>query len=191
MRSIIVGPSSTVRYIVPNDLESSDALRGNGAMETLKVYVSLDDDTAVLECPHCGTAKTRYVGKFKGNKRNIRLKCTCQSTFQVSLEFRRAYRKETNTQGYYARLPENADWRKILITDISLNGIGLLAQGVPTLSRGDEFTLRFNLDDRRHSRVEKEAVVRWVKDRDIGCQFTTSVGDDDTYDTALNFYLMP
>lgn len=160
-------------------------------MHTEKIYVNLDDHTAVLACPHCGTVKTRYVGKFKGGERSVRVKCTCQTAFHVSLEFRRAQRKETHLNGYYAKLAKNDDWRKVLVTNISLTGIGLLANGVSTLSRGDELRLRFNLDDKRHSRIEKEAVVRWVEDMQMGCEFITSVSYDETADTALNFYLMP
>jgi hypothetical protein len=161
------------------------------AMNTQKVYVNPDDNTAILECPHCGTARTRSVGKYKGGKRKVRVRCTCQSAFHVSFEFRRAHRKETNVQGYYARLPEGGDWRKMLVTDISLTGIGLLAYNVDSFNAGDELRLRFNLDDKKRSRIEKEAVVRWVKDTNMGCEFITSVSYDETSDRALNFFLMP
>jgi len=160
-------------------------------MQTEKVYVNLDDDTAMLKCPKCGTAKIGYVGKYKGSKRSVKVRCRCQSAFDVLFEFRRAHRKDTNIQGYYAKLAEGEDWRKIVVTNISLTGIGLLSNGMHNLNMGDELKLRFNLDDPRRSKIEKEAVVKWAEDVHIGCEFIMSVSYDETSDKALDFYLMP
>ncbi len=159
-------------------------------MKIEKVYVN-PDNSAVVECPYCGTATTRSVGKFRGVQRSVKVRCSCKSAFRVQFEFRKAHRKEMHLQGYYAKLPQGGEWRKMLITNISVSGIGLLTQSIEHLSRGDELKVRFNLDDERRSRVEKGAIVRWVADGNIGCEFIDSVGFDSTYDTALNFYLMP
>jgi len=160
-------------------------------VETLKVYVNADDSTAVLKCPNCGAAKTRYVGKFKGNKRSVKVRCKCQSFFRVSFEFRKTFRKGTHLTGFYAQLQEAGEWIRMLVTDLSITGIGFSAFTNHNLTQGDELKVKFTLDDGRRSKIEKKDVVRWVKEREIGCQFMASVGYDETYDTALNFYLMP
>ncbi len=160
-------------------------------VETEKVYVNLEDTTAVIKCPTCGTAKTRYVGKFRGSRRSVKVRCQCQSIFRVSFEFRRTFRKGTNLPGFYTQLPEADEWSKMLVTDISITGIGFSSFSAPNLTEGDELKVRFTLDDGRRSQIEKKAVVRWVNDTNVGCQFMRSVGYDERYDTALNFYLMP
>jgi hypothetical protein len=159
-------------------------------MEPQKVYVNPDDGRAVLKCPHCGAAKTRYVGKFKGGKRNVKVKCKCQEVYRVSFEFRKAYRKDARLQGFYAKLPQGRDWGKMIVTDISLTGMGFSSMMKHGLKKGDEVKLRFNLDDARGSKIEKKAVVKWVTDTRVGCEFKTSGAEDETSDQALSFYFM-
>ena len=161
-------------------------------MEILKVHVNRDDDTALLECPQCGTAKSGYVGKFKGAKRTAKVRCRCQAGFHVSFEFRQAPRKETNIQGFYAKRADAHDWKKMLVTNISVAGIGLLTYTMHSLSKGDQLRVRFNLNGVRQSIVEKDAVVRWVADGNIGCEFTEAVGHENTYEAAsLSHFLTP
>jgi hypothetical protein len=160
-------------------------------MKIRRVYVNPDDSTAVLECPHCGTARTRHVGKFKGSRRLVKIRCSCKSDFHVSFEFRKTRRKETNIQGYYARLPGVDQWEKMLITNISVAGIGLLTHNIDNVNIGDQLKVRFSLNRVRRSIVKKDAVVRWVADGNIGCEFTEPVGCDNTYEDApLTCYLM-
>lgn len=159
-------------------------------MEAQMVYVNPEDETAVLKCPNCGTAKTQHVGQFKGPKRTVKIRCRCQTNFHASFEFRKARRKETNIQGYFAKLPEGEDWRKMLVTNISLCGIGLLAQSTHELTKGDVLKVRFSLKDKtRRSMIEREAVVRWTESIHVGCEFMASV-EYDTVDEAPGYYLM-
>ncbi len=157
-------------------------------VEIRKVYVDPDGDNAVLKCPHCGTTKTRHVGRFKGGRRRIKIKCACQSAFSVLFEFRKAPRKDVNLKGYYARLPEGEQWREMLVTNLSRGGIGLLLQSTHKLRQGDHLKLRFTLDDKTRSIVEKKAVVRWVAAIHVGCEFTSSAGYGEE---ALGYYLAP
>lgn len=168
-----------------------DDLKGMCPMELEKVYVNPDDLTAVLKCPQCGIARTRYVGKFRGPRRRVKVKCSCQFVFRILLEFRRTFRKGSELQGYYTKLPATGAWDEMLLTNLSISGTGFVTLTQHSLSKGDEIKVKFTLDDGRSSKIEKKALVRWVNDRDIGCEFMASVGYDATYDTALNFYLIP
>ncbi len=155
-------------------------------MKTCKVYVKRDN-TALVNCPHCGTARTIYVGKFKGRKDPLKTMCTCRTAFPVSFEFRNAYRKSASLQGYYNRLNGPRGYRAMLVRDVSLTGIRFVTLASHNLSEGDEGKVRFTLDDRSRSEIERNVVVRCVANRNVGCEFTKAV----PYDRVLGFYLMP
>jgi hypothetical protein len=158
-------------------------------METQIVYVNPNDETAVLKCPNCGAAKIQYVGHLKGSKRTVKIRCGCETDFLISFEFRKAQRKETNIQGYFVKLPEGEEWQKMLVTNISLCGIGLLAQSTHDLAKGDVLRVRFSLKDKaRQSIIERDAVVRWTDNIHVGCEFRASV-EYDTVDVMPGYYL--
>ncbi len=153
-----------------------------------KVHVN-PDNTAVFTCPDCRTAISQDVGKFKGRSRHLEIKCTCQAIFRVSLEFRRAPRKPTHLEGFYAKLAESEDWGMMLVRNISRTGIGLLTYGQHNLREGDELKVKFNLDDLSRSQIEKNAVVRWIQDIHMGCEFMESAQKDISHDSALRSYV--
>ena len=159
-------------------------------MKREKIYVGAHN-IAVIECPHCGNAKTVHAEKFRGSRRRVKIRCRCQSTFHVSFEFRKARRKETNLQGYYARLPGGKEWVKVVVTNISMEGIRFLTHATDTLRAGDQLNIRFNLNNEARSLVEKDAVVIWVADGDVGCRFTEPIGHDSVFDTTSGLSLMP
>ena len=72
------------------------------------------------------------------------------------------------------------------VENISLLGIGFVTLHMNRLKEGDEIKVAFTLDDKRHSKIEKNAVVMWIKDKHVGCQFT----ETDQSDKVLGFYLM-
>ncbi len=162
-----------------------------GSLESIKIYVN-PDESAVIECPHCRATKTLYVGKFRGVKRKVKIGCKCHSAFHVWFEFRKARRKETNIQGFFTKLSDANNWRKMLITNVSLAGVGLLTQATHDMSTGDQVKVRFGLNGGgRCAIVEQEAVIRWVAQGNMGCEFREPVGYENTYEHApLHFYLM-
>jgi hypothetical protein len=155
-------------------------------VETRKVYVD-QDDTATLLCPNCGFSKTANVAKFKDRKEPLKIRCKCGSTFSVSFEFRRAHRKEANIRGDYCGLPACKDWHGMLVKNISLTGIGFATFTAHNLRKGAELRVRFTLDDASQSELEKDVVMRVVKDKYLGCEFRERA----LFDKALGFYLMP
>jgi len=154
-------------------------------MEEQKVYVN-PDNTAVVKCPHCETTKVVHVGKFKGPRRRLKIRCSCNSSLSVTFEFRKAYRKETNLQGFYSKVRSTSAPGKVEVKDLSMTGIRFVTASPHTLRKGDEVMVSFTLDDRNRSKIEKKVVVRWIKDRAIGCRFSESV----QYDKVFGFYLM-
>ncbi|UCD87974.1 MAG: PilZ domain-containing protein [Desulfobacterales bacterium] len=162
------------------------ALTGTNSVEPQTVYVN-QDDTAVLVCPNCGTSKTAKVTRFKGHKGPLKIRCKCALTFSVSLEFRRAHRKQTNLTGYYCRLPVCKNWHSMVVKNISQTGIGFATFMSHNLMKGTEVRVKFTLDDVNQSEIEKDVIVRVVKDKYVGCEFR----DPALFDKALGFYLMP
>jgi len=73
------------------------------------------------------------------------------------------------------------------VRNISLTGIGFETLSPHGLGKGDEIRVRFTLDDAKQSEIERDVIVRVVKDKYIGGEFS----DPNLYDKTLGFYLMP
>lgn len=150
-----------------------------------KVYVN-HEEVGVMKCPACEAVKSANVGALKSGQHVVKVRCNCQKVFTVSLEFRKSYRKETKLAGDYQQLSSGRKVGKLMVVNVSKNGIGAQIIGVNSCRIGDEFLVSFNLDDLHHSLIEKRVVVRLVKQNYIGCEFIDSTAND----KALGFYLM-
>ena len=155
-------------------------------MEIQKVYVR-HDGTTVVKCHNCGTTRTVDAAKLKKRGKPLKLRCSCQAVFQIFFEFRSAYRKKSCPDGYYAKLSVINEWLKMRIDSISMTGVGFTTLNRNDLRKSDRVMVKISLDDREKSKIEKRAVVKWVQDRYIGCNFI----ETDKYDKVLGFYLMP
>ena len=155
-------------------------------MEMMKVFVN-EDDKALLLCPHCGTRRTVNVAQFKNRKTPLRVKCLCRSAFNVQLECRRGSRKDTYSQGYYRKLPEDKEWGKILIRNVSRLGIGFVTLTTHNVKSGDQIRITLTSDNVDQGDIDKEATVRFVKDKYLGCEFAEPLHLEEE---ALPFHLM-
>jgi hypothetical protein len=154
-------------------------------MEMEKAYVSRDGKVTI-QCNHCGMAKTFNMASLKTTEKPYRVRCTCKNVFGVFFESRRAYRKETNLKGTYIGhgLKNLAAMR---VRSLSMTGIGFTTLSMHNLNKGNRLQLKFTLDDMNRSEIEKEAIVKWINKKEVGCDFVGS----EQYDKALGFYLMP
>ena len=155
-------------------------------MEPQKAFVR-EDGTTVLKCPFCRHARTVSVSKIKDKKKIIKVKCSCQQSFTVSLELRKMYRKSTNLNGRYINLSLNNESGMMIVKDVSMGGIGFEAVGRCRIELEHELEVTFTLDDTHSSVIKKQVVVRIVRDKFIGCEFLHAF----EYDKALGFYLLP
>ena len=154
--------------------------------EIHKFHVN-EEGIAIVVCPHCGNTKTVNAARFKGSNKTLKIRCTCQSVISVFFEFRRAYRKKTNLDGYYSKPSTSKEWDHILVKNISLTGIGFETLTTHNLKENDELEVKFTLDDMKRTEIKKRVAVRVVKDKYIGCEFE----DRGQFDNELSFYLMP
>ena len=155
------------------------------------------DNLAAIKCPHCQSIKLVSVDKFKGVKHSLKVKCTCNNSFSVSLDFRERYRKSTNIDAKYVKVDrdiKNADIQteptlKCKVADLSLSGLALTIVGSHNLQVEDELMVEFTLDDKASTYIKRKAVIRVIGQGFVGCQFDEV--DSPAYDKALGFYLMP
>jgi hypothetical protein len=155
-------------------------------MDPQKAFVR-EDGTTVLKCPHCRHARTVSVQKIKDKKKVIKVKCSCQKSYSVSLELRKMYRKNTNLNGRYVNLSIENDTGVMIVKDVSMGGIGFDLVGRGRIQKDHELEVTFTLDDTHSSVIKKQVVVRIVRGNFVGCEFTHS----HEYDKALGFYLLP
>jgi transcription elongation factor Elf1 len=155
-------------------------------MEPQKAFVR-EDGTTVLKCPHCRHARTVSVAKLKDKKKVIKIKCSCQQSYSVSLELRKMYRKDTNLNGQFVNLSLDNERGTMFVKDISMGGIGFTVIGRNNIQQDHELEVTFTLDDAHSSVISKQVIVRIVRGKFVGCEFRHA----HEYDKALGFYLMP
>lgn len=155
-------------------------------MEPQKAFVR-EDGTTVLKCPHCRHARTVSVAKLKDKKKILKIKCSCQESYSVSLELRKMYRKDTNLNGQFVNLSLNNERGTMLVTDVSMGGIGFTVIGRNRIQIDHDLEVTFTLDDSHSSVISKQVIVKIVQDKFVGCEFRHA----HEYDKALGFYLMP
>ncbi len=154
-------------------------------MPICRVYVINSEKIAFL-CPFCGARREESARQYKDQHDIINISCSCGNTYPVQIEYRKNYRKKTNLEGIYKKLSPPNNQGKIIVLDISTGGCRFSVSASHGLQSGDHIGVAFNLDNARQTMIRKEAIVRMVNDRYVGCSFITLQG---TYDSDLGFYL--
>lgn len=154
-------------------------------MADLKVYIR-DNDTATFVCPSCGAVKHFDAARYRQQRHTLSVRCRCQHVFSVLLDFRRYFRKQTNLQGTYEIISEGGvGGGMIHISNISRGGIGFTVSGVHRIEKDQLLQIEFQLNDKNKTVLKKQAVVRAVKDNNVGCEFKCNAD----LDKALGFFL--
>ena len=155
-------------------------------MDPQKAFVR-EDGTTVLKCPFCRHARTVSVTKIKDKKKVIKVKCSCQKSYSVSLELRKMYRKATSLNGRYVNQSQGNETGVMIVKDVSMGGLGFEAVGACNIKVEDELEVTFTLDDTHASVIKKLVVVRIVRNKFVGCEYVHA----HEYDKSLGFYLLP
>lgn len=162
-------------------MRSDEALHETDRVRT-RAFVT-EEGTAAIVCPNCGMTKQIPVADYRGTKHSLNIRCRCQKTFTIDLEFRQSHRKPTSLNGFF-ELSAGGGGRA-LIQDLSRNGLGLMISGVHNVSVGQKIQVNFALDDKNNTSLKKQAVVRSVHQNRIGCEFRK----DQAFEKDLGFYL--
>lgn len=151
---------------------------------TTKAFVP-DNGLAVITCPHCKKTRQTPVAHYCGKKHQIKARCSCGESFLLQLEFRKNYRKPAKLTGTYRIVSKGAGGGSVTIQDISRNGVGFTVDTPHNIVAGQKIMLEFSLDNKKKTHLAKEAIIRSVKDDQIGCEFI----DSKAFEKDLGFYL--
>ena len=146
-----------------------------------------EDGTTVLKCPYCRHTRTVSVQKIKDKKKVIKIKCSCEKPYTVSLELRKMYRRNTNLKGRYVNLSLNNETGLMVVKDVSMGGIGFDAVGANRIEKEHELEVAFTLDDTHSSVIKKQVVIKMTRDKFVGCEYAQPL----EYDNTLGLYLLP
>ena len=134
-----------------------------------KVYVGRTNQVKVI-CPKCELEKNINVFKFKNTHKRLKAKCKFGEEFQLSLDFRKYYRKKVQIGGECFILEKN-ERDDILIIDISMTGINFTTFKPHNFSKDDLVELKFNLDNPMKTEIHTTIKIKWTNDRNVGAQF--------------------
>jgi hypothetical protein len=134
-----------------------------------KFYVDENNQARII-CHKCGINKNLDVTKFKDTHKRLKAKCRCGEVFQLTLDFRRHYRKNVQIVGkcFIQRKNERDD---IAIVDISLSGINFTTFKPHNLSIDDTVELNFTLDNPLRTNVREPVKIKRIAGRNIGAQY--------------------
>ena len=155
----------------------------NGLSHARRRAFVAEDGTAAFVCPNCEMSRNVPVFSFRGNKHSINIRCRCQETFTIDLDFRKSHRKITKLSGFYEI--SSGGGGRAEISDLSREGLGFIVSGIHNVRVGQKLQVNFALDDKNNTPLNKTAVVRSVDQNRIGCEFKK----DQAFEKGLGFYL--
>jgi len=97
--------------------------------------------------------------------------CPCGTTFTAVAEFRKAYRRQVNLCGTYVKLSSGNETGEIRIQNLSMTGVGFVAEDGHRLLAGDEVMLRIVFDKGESTQMEVVGEVVHLSDTYAGCRF--------------------
>ncbi|WP_155312525.1 GAF domain-containing protein [Desulfosarcina ovata] len=151
-----------------------------------------DGQFAHLACRSCNRQRRLDISEIRALGSCLKATCVCNTTMVVKIELRRGVRKTVHLDGVLirgsgdGRMPMADDWCRIEVLNLSRRGVGFKIVGSQTVSEGNRFQVKFNLDNTARSTIQKTVVVRSISGSTVGCQFE----GDDPCDVTLGFYMM-
>lgn len=145
------------------------------------------DNEAEITCPECHATRTLNVGKFRSSKKRIKAKCGCGCIFDMtdySLDMRKFYRKKTNLRGSYSNVNMNKTGF-MRVKNVSYTGVSFELERKADIEIDDVLGVRFVLDDEQKTEINRAVVVKNVRDKLIGAEFS----DNQVFDIELCYYL--
>jgi len=133
------------------------------------LYVA-DTNKVSIICPKCKSEKNTNVTNFKDTNKKLKAKCQCGEVFRLTLDFRKHYRKNVRFAGEYF-VQEKDEKGKIIIENISANGIKFSSLGPHNISKDDTVELKFTLDNPTRTEINTVVKIIWIINRNIGGQY--------------------
>ena len=140
----------------------------------------LADGSSLVQCPFCERHKKIVFPKIDGIGESLTIKTTCEcgKSFTLALDKRRDARKATNLTGGYFHV--RREYRgMITIKSLSKSGAAIELETERRMLKNDRLILRFNLDDKLQTYVEKEAKIKRFDGMELGLEFVKDVPEND------------
>ena len=150
-----------------------------------KVYVDANG-FVMLVCSNCNLIQQKEAKSYGGSKGPVQVQCTCGNVYDVEIEFRKFFRKGTRLDGIYVGVSNSKIWGKMILKNISMQGCGFETMGTNPLHPDELIKLEFHLNDAKNSLIKKNAFVRSMYKKYVGCQFQEL---PNAFDADLGFYL--
>ena len=164
-----------------------------GDPESAQRVFATNDGAYVLQCPKCDRSELVSVDHFETSGWILNVTCPCSCSFRIIREMRKVYRKEVQLSGSFThdsddlnRLEVSGKWFPMEVTNISKSGLNFKTAMSRSLQVDGNVQLRFNLDNSSESLIYKSAMIKSVRQNNVGCQFQNI----DKYDTTLGFYFL-
>jgi hypothetical protein len=144
--------------------------------EITRVYLDPNRE-GTITCLSCGVKRSINMNKYGdeiGGKA-LHAQCrTCTAVFRAVFDFRRHCRVHVNLPGRLLQLRTRAYVEPIMITSLSITGLGFITLPTVPVSVGDKYEVVFVLDDEDQSILFEEIVVTRVRGTRVGAAFSTS-----------------
>ena len=157
--------------------------------DTMSVYLN-EDRQGAITCLHCGQKHLVNMSNYQeqdiGGK-TLKVKCSvCNKTFHVRFDLRRYQRLNVHFPGQLIHLSSQEKISSITVTSLSVGGVSFTLDSEGQLQHGEVYKINFHLDDRSHSLIYEEVIIKHFEGRCAGAEFHQS----DAYNYALDFYII-
>ena len=142
---------------------------------------------AEITCPECQTTRKINIARFRNSKKRLKAKCGCGCVFDMSnfsIDMRKFYRKKTNLRGSFSDVNMNKTGF-MRVRNVSYTGLSFELERKADIQVGDILGVRFVLDDGQKTEINRAVVVKNVRDKLIGAEFS----DNQVFDIELSYYL--
>lgn len=152
----------------------------------LKSHI-LPGDRVSIVCPNCGYSKLIPISELPTNHFLVRIRCKCKHSFKIQVNTRKSSRKETELEGVLKLSGTRKVTLMVAVVNLSFGGLGIEVHKNHGLTVGDKGTIKFVLDDRKKTAIERQVSIRSISENQIRCEFI----EDSAFEKELGFYLLP
>ena len=154
-----------------------------------KYFVNQNSQLSI-QCHVCKKSRTFPLETLRDKQHTLKVKCPCNNTFMIDIEFRKHYRKKVNFTGSYRLATATLEEEKCCsIKDLSLGGLSIKIINDETIRKSDELIVRFRIGDNMQHDIQRKIKVHHVDPEErIGGEFIES-GDNGKEDMLLLYLL--
>ncbi|MDY6904297.1 MAG: PilZ domain-containing protein [Thermodesulfobacteriota bacterium] len=162
----------------------------------ITIFLTTQSKKAAVSCPNCKTKQefTVAAATTGAQPEHIAVECpTCGLQSKICIERRRYYRKPVWFPGTYYKVDDADVSGDMIVKNISRGGLLLATNLFQKLDRDQKLRVEFHLDDREHSLIQKDVLVRYQNTVMVGGTLSSLIGvefESDDHPERLNVYFL-